>query len=186
MDRDLEKKIYELLGVNVFRKYVLFTWEKIAGFFHLPIGYRLDDMSIDGIKAYKNRTKSFALAHVFCFFICLPFLYGPLSWIYNIFLNLYCIIVQRYNYIRIEEIEEKYVKYQNLKEKREKRQREKELAKEYGELLQYIKVFSERVNTEVFPKSQESTKIVSIRKFNIPDIPKKTIENSQVLMRKAS
>lgn len=125
MNRDTEKKIYELLGVNIFRKYILFTWEKIANLIHLPIGYRIENLSIDTIKKYKIQTKSFAFAHLACFFALIPLCSNPFSWIYNIFLNFYCIIVQRYNYLRIKDVEEKYEKLEKLKIKRQKRIDEK-------------------------------------------------------------
>lgn len=173
MKRKNEKKIYELLGVNVFRKYILFTWEKIAKFLHIDVGYRLDDMSIDSLKGYKTRAISFAIAHIVCFIICLPIVNGLASGLTNFFLNFYCIIVQRYNYIRIEEIEEKYNKMMELKEKREQRlakKRRDELEQKYGDALKLMEVFVN--NHIVVNKDQETAiKVVESKKFNIPSIP---------------
>lgn len=121
MNGDIEKRIYELLGVNIFRKYILFTWEKIANLLHIPIGYRIENLSIDAIKEYKFNTKMFALAHIASFSICLPFCFTLKGFLYNVLLNGYCIMVQRYNYIRIRQIEDKYAKHQKLKEQRQKK-----------------------------------------------------------------
>lgn len=109
--RNIEKKIYECLGVNIFRRYVLFTWEKIAKLIKLNVGYRIKDGSVDSLKSYKSLSKGFAVAHAILLVIivitglCMP---STLSWwIINVGLNTYCVMVQRYTHIRINELLEK-------------------------------------------------------------------------------
>ena len=106
--KNIEMKIYEWLGVNIFRKYVLFTWEKIANFLDIDIGYRIKDMSIGSLKKYKTLSKGFAISHaaVLTLFIVLAIIKHTtvIYWVVNMGLNLYCIMVQRYNHIRINHI----------------------------------------------------------------------------------
>ena len=109
--KNIEKKIYECLGVNIFRRYVLFTWEKIAKLIKLNIGYRIKDGSVDSLKNYKFQSKGFAIAHAILLVIviitglCLPS--TLVWWIINIGLNAYCVMVQRYTHIRINALLEK-------------------------------------------------------------------------------
>lgn len=123
-NKNIELKIYELLGVNVFRKYVLFTWEKIAKFFNLDVGYRLDKINTYGLLNYKERAKIFALMHTILligwsiFQITYPS--SLVDILYNLIINGYCIMVQRYNIIRINNLIEKQIdKYKGKKEKNE-------------------------------------------------------------------
>lgn len=116
-NRKFEKKIYECLGVNLFRKYVLFYIEKIWKIFSDQdiIGYRLNNFSIESVKKYKNVTKGFACAHFLVFIISFPDMTTVSDFLFNLLSNGYCIMVQRYNSIRIDETVEKYEK---LMEKR--------------------------------------------------------------------
>lgn len=192
MNRDVEKKIYECLGVNVFRKYVLFTWEKIAGLFHLPIGYRMEDLSIDAIKNYKSRTKAFTIAHIIAFFIMIPMCFNPLSWMYNILINFYCIIVQRYNFLRIKEVEEKFEKLQALKMKRQKRLENKD--KNTLSLEKVNELINLLSNSSEYPDlvTCETNKTADIKPFRM-DSPldpnywsNQNQESEKALIRKAS
>ena len=124
MKKNIEKRIYEYLGVNIFRKYFLFTYEKLMKLFHIPIGYRLEEKNIDGIKKYKKFLKSFALGHsMLLIMIIISIFYIKMKCyqiILNVGLNLYCIMVQRYNQIRINEILEKYQELEIRKKIKEK------------------------------------------------------------------
>lgn len=120
-NKKTEIKIYECLGVNIFRKYILFTWEKVAKFLHIKVGYRIKDMSIEGLKDYKIQSKLFALTH-FCLLIYIIILAiikdAPVvTWVVNIIINSYCIMVQRYNHIRINRLID-------IKQRREKKKQE--------------------------------------------------------------
>lgn len=111
MDKTItEKKIYEHLGVNIFKKYVLFGYEKLLKLLKLNkyVGYRLNKLAIDEIKNYKTTSIGFAVAHISST-IVLALIFIAMgatipAWILNIAFNLYCIMVQRYNIIRINEI----------------------------------------------------------------------------------
>jgi len=109
--RNIEKKIYECLGVNIFRRYVLFTWEKITKLIKLDVGYRIKDGSVDSLIDYKTLSKGFAIGHSLLLLIiiiagvCSP--HDIYWWITNVGLNTYCVMVQRYTHIRINELLEK-------------------------------------------------------------------------------
>ena len=131
MNKDKELRLYELLGVNVFRKYVLFTWEKIAKFIHLPIGYRIDEYSTTGFKFYQIKAIAFAIAHsgLLAYTIVDCILSSSPIWNYwlSILLNSYCIMTQRYNYIRIGKIlERKKQRDARIKKQKEEKVIEKD------------------------------------------------------------
>ena len=104
--------IYEFLGVNIFRKCILFTWEKIAKLIKINVGYRLNKFSIEGLNDKKKDTIGYAKAHLLLL-ITISVLYtmvlyaSLLPTIAMIFFNIYCVMVQRYNYIRIKKAIEK-------------------------------------------------------------------------------
>jgi hypothetical protein len=105
--KDVEKKIYEFLGVNVFRKYILLPWAKLMKLIHLDsmFNYQISDTSINGLKDYKSQSKFAAAGHVLVLIItAIAFPQGVIGWLVNIAFNSYCIMVQRYNHIRINEI----------------------------------------------------------------------------------
>ena len=123
--RDIEKKIYELLGVNIFRKYFLFTYEKLWKPFGGTPGYRIKNKTINDIEGYKSQAKGFAIAH-FIFLICVVGIYyffhvlTELQLITQLILNPYCIMTQRYNCIRINEILEKHKALEKRKEEKQR------------------------------------------------------------------
>lgn len=122
--RSIEKKIYKLLGINIFRKYVLFTWEKLCKLIGLDPGYRINSKTIEDIEEYKSQAKAFGYAHFILLFIFsgLYFFHWipEASMIVNLILNSYCIMTQRYTCIRINEILEKYKKLEKRKLENEK------------------------------------------------------------------
>lgn len=130
--RNVEKKIYEFLGVNIFRKYVLGTWEKIANKLKIDIGYRIKDRSINGLENYKKLSKGFAYAHLglFLFFLSIGgiFFSKGIEW-FNIIFNLYCIMVQRYTHIRINEIIERHNELEKKHQERDQKENDKQDAK---------------------------------------------------------
>lgn len=117
--RNIEKKIYEILGVNIFRKYVLFTWDKLWKPIGGAPGYRIKNNTINDIEEYKTTAKGFAYVHFWIsidiiglyFFHCIP----KSSLILHLILNPYCIMTQRYTCIRINEILEKYKELEKRK-----------------------------------------------------------------------
>lgn len=120
---NLEKKIYECLGVNIFRKYILFSWEKICGLLDFDPDYRVEDRTINGLKRYKDTSKAFAISHLITMIITvivLSVIKASLGiYITNCLIHSYCIMTQRYIHIRINELIERL-------EKREQKNRIKQ------------------------------------------------------------
>lgn len=120
--KNIEKKIYESLGINFFRKYILFSWEKICKIFNFDPGYRIASKNIKGLKKYKKLSIGFANSHLLV--IVLAIILGILNqasivfFIVHILINSYCIMTQRYNIIRIDEIIEKHNKLEKNKTKK--------------------------------------------------------------------
>lgn len=117
---DMEKNIYELLGVNIFRKYVLFTWNKLCKPIGGAPGYRIKNIAISDIEEYKSQAQVFGFTHVgmligmavLYYFHIIPHLF----FIVELFLNSYCIMTQRYTCIRINTILEKHKELEKRKE----------------------------------------------------------------------
>lgn len=136
-NKNIEMRIYELLGVNIFRKYILFTWEKIAKLIKLDVGYRLDKLNIEGLNNYKINIILFAIGHslvIFFIFVQSIISHKALSDnLFSILLNSYCIMTQRYNYVRINQLIEKMTK----RYERQKDEIKEELRKEDSLLLEH-------------------------------------------------
>lgn len=130
--RNIEKKIYEFLGVNIFRKYILFTYDKLWKLLGGAPGYRIKSKTINGIQNYKIQAKAFAAVHFInlIFIIGSYYLFHTLSEFYlilSMIINSYCIITQRYICIRINEILQKH---KELEKRREEKHKELERIKE--------------------------------------------------------
>lgn len=162
--RNIEKRTYELLGVNIFRKYVLFTWEKLWKLVGLDflLVYRIENKSIEEIKKYKSISKAWAFGHsIYMIFITL---YGIILSLgagfilTQIVLQSYCIITQRYNHIRINETIEKY---EELMKKREERTQEqtKELTS-----TKKIEYYNENVKEEL-DSSEKLKELYDMKEF---------------------
>ena len=130
-------RIYELLGVNIFRKYILFTWEKIAKSINIDVGYRIDKLNIEGLINYKHNIIGFTIAHsilLLDIFVESIIYHMPLSYnLFGIILNSYCIMTQRYNYIRMKQL----IKRLTPKYERQKDEIKRELRKEDSLLLDH-------------------------------------------------
>lgn len=125
--RNIEKRVYETLGVNIFRKYVLFMIEKI-----IKVNvYRIQNKTVDGIKDYKLFSKIYAISHTFYlilfFNIEVSSFLEFLIWILAIMVNSYCVMTQRYNHIRINETIEKYEELMKRREERKQQEQTNEL-----------------------------------------------------------
>lgn len=170
MNKDKELRLYELLGVNVFRKYVLFTWEKIAKFIHLPIGYRIDEYSTSGFKFYQIKAITFAIAHLglLAYTIVNCILSSTPIWRYwlSVLLNSYCIMTQRYNYKRIGKIlERRKQRDARIKKQKEEKTIEKEdslvLEKELHNEINIPSVISyQRCEEEYLPIVEEPSMVL--------------------------
>lgn len=120
--KDIEKNLYELLGVKVFRK-ALFSYEKVIKKTNLYSGYRIEGSSVMSLENYKSVAKRFTRAHVLGLLITVPYFVATNSTtgvVLASWLNLSCIMTQRYNVIRINEVIEKY--NQILKKREQRRQ----------------------------------------------------------------
>lgn len=105
----MEQKIYQLLGVNQYRKFVIKVkkkYDKWRGKTDTD-NYFLKDYSDEGISFLKTQLIKNAKIHFSGVIVCLPaVLLIDRPWIKIIALvillhNLYCVMIQRYNLIRI-------------------------------------------------------------------------------------
>lgn len=139
----VEMKIYESLGVKKFRKMAfclrdilcfplkLFVKkeERKDYFYNMSSNYNIGrDKSLEKIKAFKGQLLFNSLFHLGCLlFICLPDsikiglgdvnLYQNIVYYLTICINSYCIMLQRYNEIRIDDVIERMApKYEKQKE----------------------------------------------------------------------
>jgi hypothetical protein len=107
------KRMYEFLGIIYFKKFLLWLMSKIIFKKKSEIrgGYFLSKYSYKGIKKYIKMTYSYEGWHLFAFILCVIDFHYTFVKIFCIILNLYCIMLQRYNRLRILEIINKYNKY---------------------------------------------------------------------------
>lgn len=108
----LEQKIYRLLGVNQYRKFIIAVkrkYDKWRGKEDTD-NYFLQDYTVDGITHLKNELIKNAKIHMVGVLVCLPItLFYDRLWVQIIALvillhNLYCVMIQRYNLIRINSL----------------------------------------------------------------------------------
>ena len=106
---EAEGKIYKWFGVDVFRKLLVWVgWEKLNKASN-PV-----NKNLDALKQLEYRTRQSEIGHLIIFFIVLifnlvvAFKYGIIQslWLFflNIMLNVYPIVVQRYNRPRLKNI----------------------------------------------------------------------------------
>lgn len=126
--KELEPKIYELLGVLFFQKCV-FKLEKIIHFKDKGknINYHIKNYNIDQLEEFKKFLYFNGYIHLRNLLILLPVLviqsifFSPLFLLYTIpaiIKNAYCVMLQRYNYIRISklaELKKKQIELRNSK-----------------------------------------------------------------------
>lgn len=128
-DKNIELKIYELLGVKIFRKMAFWLYDKVwilltlkmskeerkKYIYNTRTNYNLGKVnSLEDIKNYKKYLFMNAGLHIVALTLCIPnFLKviagttSILNTIRNlsaIIINIYCIMLQRYNLIRINEV----------------------------------------------------------------------------------
>lgn len=106
----IEQKLYWLLGVNQYRKFVITVkkkYDKWRGKTDTD-NYFLKDYSVKGIVFLKSQLIKNAKIHLIGVLACLPaMLFAGRPWVQVIALlillhNLYCVMIQRYNLIRIQ------------------------------------------------------------------------------------
>lgn len=133
MNKNIELRIYELLGIKIFRK-MAFCLYKILGFpftifmskenrknfYNAPNNYNMKKgHGIKDLKDFKKWLLFNAGIHVYGLFSCtFTLMMGSIlvSTIIAAVINAYCIMLQRYNHIRINQTIEKW----KLREKKQK------------------------------------------------------------------
>lgn len=137
-NKNLEMKIYELLGIKIFRKmaftlaYIIslpkkrkMTKEEWENYNNKTSNYNIGKVKdLDDVKKYKKQMYLNASIHTFGLFLCIvDLLLGGLDAFFIIMtlINVYCIMLQRYNIIRLNKIIKKfYPKYEHQKEELKK------------------------------------------------------------------
>lgn len=106
----MEKKIYEMLGIRQWKKFLLWIMLKIVrnpnNFRHMS-NYYLESYNINAVRNFKKMLWVNGLIHT------LGIILGILSMIKNgvsitmiifLLINIYCLMLQRYNWIRIKKV----------------------------------------------------------------------------------
>jgi hypothetical protein len=123
--KTVEEKIYECLGVKYFKKFVV-SIGKVKGHGKSKISkgynYFLYELSTDGIKDFKKSGIRFnSIVHITGLSVCILFIitstetFPILCSVLFALLNSYCIMLQRYNNIRLNRI------YGKMKEREERK-----------------------------------------------------------------
>lgn len=135
---DIEKNIYELLGIKTFKKLVFLLMKFVTlpvtiflskpqqeKFYSNIVNYRMKKGNgLQDLRSFKKWLVINASAHTISSLVVILFLLlipsAPLTIIYNlilILLNMYCIILQRYNWIRINAVLKKGEPQENKQRK---------------------------------------------------------------------
>ena len=135
-NNNIEMKIYEILGVKIFKKIVLkignlclklFLTKDERDDFSKTTNYKMGKVSdLDDIKNYKKQIYFNAIVHIIGVCLGLTTFSYKIGFINTILvvLNAYCVMLQRYNIIRINKVVNKF----SLKYEEEKSQMKKELS----------------------------------------------------------
>ena len=135
--RNVEKKFYEIIGIKIFRKMAfalrifLFSFNKLSKeerkrILNEPSNYNMKKGNgIQDLRDFKDELKFNSRVHIIGVIVCLvgfvftfsnpSLVVANIIWLFFLILNAYCVMLQRYNLIRIHEAEEKYEKLQELR-----------------------------------------------------------------------
>ena len=142
-----ELKVYEKFGVKKFKEIVLKIRDILATLF-LPgdskqekiekirnknTNYNIGNVSkLDNVKKYKNKIFFNAGLHILSFILCLPTFSKMILGTASVFsstviticaiLNVYCIMLQRYNYIRVSDLEKRMAPREERKKEKIKKE----------------------------------------------------------------
>lgn len=140
--RNIEKKLYETIGIKTFRKMAFCLYKILAmpiliflskedrqEYLTLPNNYNMKKGNgIQDLKDFKKWLLFNASFHTWGLYRCIKHITAmilgstaigyQILMIMPILINVYCILLQRYNLIRIHEAEEKYERLQELRYKR--------------------------------------------------------------------
>ena len=132
-EKNIELKIYELLGVKTFRKIVFklcyismipFTRhmtreERYNSIYNTPSNYNMKKgHGIQDLRDFKKQLLLNAVIHLSALIACIPSflnviggtatLFTTIATLFLVTINTYCIMLQRYNQIRIGQIRKAY------------------------------------------------------------------------------
>ena len=143
-ENNIELKLYELLGVKIFRKIAFFVrdslifmltfwWKKEKRYELLyvkPNNYIIgkDGNILENMKKFKGSLLTNAIIHIICILVAMPSVLDIINGMGSMFLiiqtslyiilNIYCIMLQRYNHIKInrviKKLESREVKKKNI------------------------------------------------------------------------
>lgn len=212
--RNLEKRFYEIIGIRTFKK-MAFALVKFLSlpillclsederhiFLNAPSNYNMKKgHGIKDLKDFKKMLLFNATIHTWGLYKCIPGMKMVFMGSFTVaesilmviptLINLYCVMLQRYNLIRIHEAEEKHERYQELKKKRQKK-----LAEEKGREQENKLSLEELARLQSLLKMDNSNvrKVVDARPFFnntktseplSPDFWLNSSENVKVLKRK--
>ena len=166
-NKNLEMKIYELLGVKIFRKIAFslasiislpkkrkMTKEEWENYNNKTSNYNIGKVKdLDDVKKYKKQMYLNTSIHTFGLFLCMvDLLLGGADAFFIIMtlINIYCIMLQRYNIIRLNKVIKKfYPKYEHQKEEIKKEVKEREVTFEEllnNSSLSELKAYRESLN----------------------------------------
>lgn len=154
--KELEPKIYECLGVKQFQKLV-FLLEKVIHFKDKGknINYHIKNYSIDELEQFKKFLYFNGFIHVrnsvvLVLFLIIQILFlNPIILVYivpSLIKNIYCVMLQRYNYIRIDKA------ITHKKKKIEKKTSHKVEKLVESEKFENVKIINKEVSLEQLQK----------------------------------
>lgn len=187
-EKSFELKIYELLGVKIFRK-IVFGLYKILGFpftifmskeerkkaYNTPNNYNMKKgHGIQDLRDFKKWLLFNTCVHAFALGYCIPIFLkvvsgtASLSTTINnlicIVINCYCIMLQRYNHIRINQV----IKRMEPREEAKKKILKDELIKEDSLLCEHTyKVYNKRNKEKnvTFDELVKTASYVELKQF---------------------
>lgn len=158
-DKNIELKIYELLGVKTFRKLVFKLFyisiipytrhmtreERYNSIYNTPSNYNMKKgHGIQDLRDFKKQLLLNAIIHIFALMTCIPnflnvicgtaTLFTTISTLFLVTINTYCIMLRRYNQIRINQV----IKKGERLEEDKKNKLKEELIKEDSLLSKHI------------------------------------------------
>ncbi len=113
---DIEMKIYEKLGVRKWKKFVLWLMcLAIRDPNFKGINYNIQSFSLKSVKKFRKWLWINSLIHVYGIIQCIDYIpyiinsdsifsFSMFFTIICFLLNIYCVMLQRYNYIRIKKV----------------------------------------------------------------------------------
>ena len=187
-NNDLELKIYEMFGVKLFRKFVFSiynaldflrfrgldedTKKMIKHYTSNNYVMGKSDNVLADLKKYKKHIKNNATIHIFGLMACLPLILKAIfigttlsSLIITVIIaliNAYCIMLQRYNDIKLNRTIKKY----ELREMKRKKALQYELIKSKGKSNRQVKIIAnDRDDNQTMITFEEFLQLASVKQL---------------------